>query len=71
MLRAVIVKLGLVAESVGEEEGCLDSQFLLKPPLCGDAIGFSAAWMTTAGIGPEVRPEGLFLTPLLEQHFAA
>ena len=71
VLGTVIVKLGLVAEAVGEEQRRFYAQFLFEPSLRCDAIGFPSAWMTSAGIGPEAGPEWLFRTPSLEQHFAA
>ena len=71
MLSAVLIKLGLVAESVGEEEGCLDAQFLFQPPLCCNAIGLSSARMAAAGVGPEVGPQWFVTAALLEQYLSA
>ena len=71
MLCAVLIKLCLVSKSVGEEERCLDAQFLFQAPLCGNAIGLSSARVTAAGVGPEVWPQWLITAALLEQYFSA
>ena len=71
MLCSVLIKLCLVSKSVGEEEGCLDAQFLFQTPLCGNVIGLASARMTASGVRPEVGPKRFITAALLEQYFSA
>ena len=70
MFCARLVKLGLIAKTMAENQVTTHPQFFIQAPLRRDAIGFAPSGMAAAGIGPKKRPQALVMTALLQQHLA-